>query len=65
MFAAATSLAYLVGAEALERELIVLGKENAGWSEAETRSRMSAVISRGHARGHDASVGEDKVVWDG
>jgi len=39
IFAAATSLAYLVGAEALERELIVLGTENAGWSEAETRSR--------------------------
>src|SRR5215216_668047 len=60
MFAAATSLAYLVGADTLERELIVLGKENAGWSEAETRSRMSAVI----ARAQDASVG-DKVVWQG
>jgi hypothetical protein len=60
MFAAATSLAYLVGADMLERELIVLGKENAGWSEAEIRSRMSAVISRAH----DASVG-DKVVWHG
>jgi hypothetical protein len=60
MFAAATSLAYLVGADTLERELIVLGKENAGWSEAETRSRMSTVISRAH----DASVG-DKVLWQG
>ena len=60
MFVAATSLAYLVEPQFLEREILVLGKENAGWSEAETRSRMQAVISRAHA----ASVG-DKVEWNG
>src|SRR5215213_518580 len=59
MFVAATSLASLVEPQFLEREILVLGKENAGWSEAETRSRMQAVISRAHA----ASAG-DKVEWN-
>jgi len=60
MFVAATSLACLVEPQFLEREILVLGKENAGWSDAETRSRIGAVISRAHA----ASVG-DKVEWNG
>jgi hypothetical protein len=60
MFVAATSLASLVEPQFLERVILVLGKENAGWSEAETRSRMQAVISRAHP----ASAG-DKVEWNG
>jgi hypothetical protein len=59
MFVAATSLAYLVERQFLEREILVLGKEHAGWSEAETRSRMQAITSRAHA----ASAG-DKVEWN-
>ena len=60
MFAAGSSLAYLVEAEFLERELIVLGRENADWSASETRSRMHSVISRAK----DASEGET-VEWQG
>ncbi len=60
MFAAGSSLAYLVEAEFLERELIVLGRENADWSEAETRSRMHSVITRAK----DASNGET-FEWQG
>ena len=60
MFAATISLSYLVEPQVLEREIITLGRDYAGWSERETRSRMQAVISRAHA----ASVG-DKVEWHG
>jgi hypothetical protein len=54
MFVAAVSLGYLVKPEFLERELIKLGWEKANWDEAETLSRMQAVISRAQA----ASVAE-------
>jgi hypothetical protein len=60
MFVAATSLADLVEPQFLEREILVLGRYYAGWSEAEIRSRMQAVISRAQA----ASVG-NKVEWNG
>jgi Homeodomain-like domain len=53
-------LACLVEPQILDREILVLGRDYAGWSEAEARSRMQAVISRVHA----ASVG-DKVEWNG
>jgi hypothetical protein len=58
MFAGGTSLAYLVEPQFLERELIVLGRDNAGWSEAETKSSMYSVISRAR----DAQAGE-MVEW--
>ena len=60
MFAAAVSLSYLVENQFLEREIIALGRDCAGWSEAETRPRMQAVISRAQsaARG-------DKAEWQG
>jgi Homeodomain-like domain len=60
MFAATISLSYLVEPQVLEREIITLGRDYAGWSERETRSRMQTAISRAHA----ASVG-DKVEWNG
>jgi hypothetical protein len=60
MFAAGTSLAYLVEPQFLARELIVLGRDNAGWSEAETRSSMYSVISRAR----DAQAGKT-VEWEG
>ena len=60
MFVAATSLSYLVEPQVLEREIITLGIDTAGWSDAETRSRMQAVISRAHS----AAAG-DKVHWKG
>jgi hypothetical protein len=56
MFVAGVSLSYLVKPAFLESELIKLGREKAGWDEAETLSRMQAVISRARA----ASVGETK-----
>jgi hypothetical protein len=61
MFAAGTSLAYLVEPQFLERELIQLGKDYASWSEAETRSGMHSVIRRAQ----DAGAGEKVVEWEG
>ena len=60
MFVAAVSLSYLVEAQFLEREIIALGRNCAGWSEGETRSRMQKVISNAHL----AAAGE-KVQWQG
>ncbi len=60
MFAAGTSLAYLVDAQYLDRELTELGREYADWTEAETRSRMHAVLTRAHA----AKAGE-MIEWKG
>lgn len=60
MFAAAVTMAYLWQVPDFERELIALGKEKAGWDEAETRNRMHGVIDR--ARKADAG---ETVDWDG
>jgi hypothetical protein len=60
MFVAAVSLSNLLEPQQLERKLIALGKEYAGWSEAETRSRMQAVISRAHS-----AADGNKVEWNG
>ena len=60
MFVAAVSLSYLVEAQFLEREIIALGRNCAGWSEGETRSRMQKVISNAHL----AAAGE-KGHWQG
>jgi hypothetical protein len=60
MFAAGISIAYLVEPQFLERELIQLGKDNASWSQAETRSRMHSLIQRAQ----DAGAGET-VEWEG
>jgi hypothetical protein len=49
MFHAAVSSSYLVGSQALEKRVIELGRDYAGWSEAETRTRMQAVLSRAQA----------------
>ena len=60
MFVAGTSLACLVEPQFLERELIQLGKDYAGWGEAETRSSMHSVVRRAH----EASAGET-LEWEG
>jgi hypothetical protein len=49
MFVAAVSLSYLMTPEALEKKMFALGREVADWSEAETRSCISTVLSRAHA----------------
>jgi hypothetical protein len=49
MFCAAVSSSYLVEAQAFERKVIELGRDYAGWSESETRSRMHAVLFRAQA----------------
>jgi hypothetical protein len=54
MFVAGCSMSFLMGLEALEKELIALGWKRAGWGEAETRSRMHSIISRANS----ASGGE-------
>jgi hypothetical protein len=60
MFVAAVSLSYLVEPQAFEKKVIELGRDYAGWSEGETRSRMHTVISRAHA-----AAGGKKVHWQG
>ena len=60
MFVAGCSMSFLMGLEALEKELIALGWKRAGWGEAETRSRMHSIISRANS----ASGGE-MVPWNG
>ena len=49
MFCAAVSLSYMVEPKALERKVIELGRDYAGWSESETRSRMHTVFSKRRA----------------
>jgi hypothetical protein len=49
MFPAAVSLSYLEEPQAFEKKVIELGRDYAGWSEAETRSRMHTVLSRRQA----------------
>jgi hypothetical protein len=60
MFAAGISMAQLVEPQSLEREIFQLGKDYAGWSEAETRSSMHSIIHRAH----DAGAG-GTVEWEG
>jgi hypothetical protein len=60
MFVAGVAMAYLVEPQYLERELTALGRDHAGWGEAETRSRMASVISRAQ----DASAGKT-FEWNG
>jgi hypothetical protein len=60
MFVAGVSLSYLVAPEALEKKMFALGREVADWSESETRSCMSTVLSRAHA----AANGET-LEWQG
>jgi hypothetical protein len=60
MFVAGCSMSFLMGAQSLEKELIALGRKRAGWSEAETRSRMYSVI----ANARSAAAGET-VQWKG
>jgi len=60
MFVAGVMLSYLVEPRALEREIIALGREYAGWSEGETKSRMHTVIDKAQA----AAAG-GKVQWKG
>jgi len=56
MFAAAASLSHLVKPQLLERELLVLGKETAGWGEGEITACMQAVISRALSAGEGGTV---------
>jgi hypothetical protein len=46
MFFAAVNVAYLTSVDTLPRELAALGEQAAGWTERETRARMSAVQQR-------------------
>ncbi len=60
MFCAAVSLSYVVEPQALERKVAELGRAYAGWSEAETRSRMHAVFSR-----RQAAADGETAEWQG
>jgi hypothetical protein len=60
MFVAGVSLSYLVAPEALEKRMIALGREVADWSESETRSCISTVLTKAHA----AADGET-LEWQG
>ena len=60
MFVAGCSMSFLMGLEALKKELIALGWKSAGWGEAETRSRMHSIISRANS-----AAGGEMVPWNG
>ena len=60
MYIAAVSLSYLVAPEALEKRMIELGRKYAGWSEADTRSCISTVLSKARS----AADGET-LEWKG
>jgi hypothetical protein len=60
MLVAGCSMSFLMDPQSLERELLVLGRKLADWSEAETRSRMYSVI----ANARSAAAGET-VQWKG
>jgi hypothetical protein len=60
MFVVGCSISFLIDPRSLEKELLALGRKVAGWSEAETRSRMHSVI----ANARSASNGET-VLWKG
>ena len=60
MFVACVTLSYLVAPEALEKRAIALGHEVADWSEAETRSCISTVLTKTYA----AADGKT-VEWQG
>jgi hypothetical protein len=49
MFCAAVSLSYLLEPQAFEKKMFELGRDYAGWSEAETRSRMHTVLTKRQA----------------
>jgi hypothetical protein len=60
MFPAAVSLSYLVEPQAFEKKVIELGRDYAGWSEVETRSRMHAVLSK-----RQAAADGETAEWRG
>ena len=60
MFVAGCSMSFLMDPRSLEKKLIDLGQKRAGWSEAETRSRMHSVI----ANARSAANGET-TLWNG
>jgi DNA invertase Pin-like site-specific DNA recombinase len=61
MFCAAVTLSHLEKKpEVLEKKLIVLGRQKAGWSERETRSCIQTVVSR--TRSADAG---ETLEWEG
>jgi hypothetical protein len=60
MFVVGCSMSFLMDPRSLEKELLALGRKVAGWSEAETRSRMHSVI----ANARSAANGET-VQWKG
>jgi hypothetical protein len=46
LFIAGIAMSYLAPAQVLPREIMTLAQQVGGWSESETRGRLSAVISR-------------------
>lgn len=60
MYVAAVSWSYLVAPDVLEKRLVALGREVADWSEAETRSCISTVLSKARS----AADGET-LEWRG
>jgi AraC-like DNA-binding protein len=60
MFVAGVGMSWLAVPPVLRRELYALAAEIGGWTEAQARSKLSAVMSRAHA----AARGE-RVEWAG
>ena len=60
MFVAGCSMSFLMDPRSLEKKLIDLGQKRAGWSEAETRSRMHSVITNARSAANGKTV-----LWKG
>lgn len=56
LFVAANALSWIVAAEDMEREIRILAMQAAGWSDSESKSRLSAIVQRGHQAAAGKSV---------
>jgi hypothetical protein len=56
LFVAANALSWMVAVEDMEREIRILAMQAAGWSDSESKSRLGAIVKRGHQAAAGKSV---------
>jgi CRP-like cAMP-binding protein len=64
MFVAGVGMSWLAVPPVLRRELYALATEIGGWTEAQARSKLSAVMSRAHAAARGERVEWAGLEWD-
>jgi hypothetical protein len=64
MFVAGVGMSWLAVPQVLRRELYALAAEIGGWTEAQARSKLSAVMSRAHAAARGERVEWAGLEWD-